>query len=216
MNIVDKIQADISKVEGRKTKLFRDIAKSYKKDISSLDIGIVYDICDTLLKTRNRAETLVAYQIIFDQKKRYTKDTFDVFEEWVYKYIRDWWDCDDFTTHALQYELMKYPEYLSRVKDWIKHEAFAVRRSAAVVLIVPAKKGWLQEHIIFDVCDLLIDDPHYLVQKGYGWLLKVASKEYHDSVIKYLEKNVTKMSRTAFRYALEKLSKEEKERLMEL
>ena len=61
-----------------------------------------------------------------------------------------------------------------------------------------------------------MDDPHYLVQKGYGWLLKEASILYHDSVIRYLEKNVTKMSRTAFRYALEKLPKDEKERLMEL
>ena len=137
MTIASNIQVDISKVKGRKTKLFRDIAKAYKKDMASLDLSEVYTICEMLLKTRKRAQTIVAYQIIYDQRKRYRKETFEVFEAWLYTYIRYWWDCDDFTTHALQYDMILYPEYLSRIKDWVSHEAFAVRRSAAVVLIVP-------------------------------------------------------------------------------
>jgi 3-methyladenine DNA glycosylase AlkD len=119
-------------------------------------------------------------------------------------------------THAFQYVLMKYPENLQRIKKWVNHEKFAVRRSSPVILIRPAQKSLLNKKIIFEVCDLLKNDEHYLVQKGYGWLLKESVKMYHDSVIKYLEDNVDTMSRTAFRYALEKLPKEEKEELMEI
>lgn len=54
MTIASNIQVDISKVKGRKTKLFRDIAKAYKKDMSSLDLSEVYTICEMLLKTRKR------------------------------------------------------------------------------------------------------------------------------------------------------------------
>ena len=109
---------------------------------------------------------------------------------------------------------MLYPKNIGRIKKWVNHPKFAVRRSAAVILIRPAQKGLIKEKIIFEVCDLLMNDPHYLVQKGYGWLLKEASTCYHDSLVQYLENNHKQMTRTAFRYALEKLPKEERNRLM--
>jgi len=214
MRIVNDIKIDIQNTEGRKTKLFRDIAKSYKQVLSNTSMDEIYQVCDELLKTMKRPEAIVAYQILFDQKKRYKEETIDVFEQYLYNYIHDWWDCDDFMTHAFQYVLMKYPSHLNRIKNWVNHERFAVRRSAAVVLIVPAKKKAIDQDFIFDVCNLLMNDEHYLVQKGYGWLLKVASSQYHDVVIDYLEENVNSMTRTAYRYALENLPKEEKERLM--
>ena len=216
MDLVKHIQYDIDKIDGRKTKLYRDIAKAYKKEISNLDITSIYTICESLLENRNWAETTIAYQIIFDNKNKYDESTFLIFEKWLYKYIEDWWDCDDFMTHSFQYLLMKYPENMIKLKTWVNHDKFAVRRSAAVILIRPAQKGLLEKNVIFEVCDLLKSDSHYLVQKGYGWLLKEASKHYHDSVVQYLESNVLKMSRTSFRYALEKLPIEEKVRLMNL
>ena len=109
---------------------------------------------------------------------------------------------------------MKYPNNLNKIKTWIKSSNFAVRRSAAVILIRPAQKGLLNKETIFEICDLLLDDSHYLVQKGYGWLLKESCKEYHNSVIEYIEKKYKIMTRTAFRYALEKLPEDEKKRLM--
>ena len=134
----------------------------------------------------------------------------------MFEYIEDWWDCDDFMTHAFQNVLMRFPDNMYRIKDWVNHERFAVRRSSAVILIRPAQKGLLDENIIIEICNLLIDDPHYLVQKGYGWLLKESSKYYYNNVVQYLENNISEISRTAFRYALEKFPKEEKERMMNL
>jgi len=214
MELVECILKDANEIVGRKTKLFRDVAKKYKKEINELAITDIYALCESLLEKRIRAATTIAYELAFFSYKKYDKHTFDIFEKWLYKYIEDWWDCDDFMTHAFQYVLLKYPENLIRLNKWITHEKFAVRRSAAVILLVPARKGMLEENIIFDMCNLLMDDPHYLVQKGYGWLLKESAKKYQYSVIEYLENNVSRMSRTAFRYALEKLSKEEKKRLM--
>ncbi len=214
MDLLKNILNDTNEIMGRKTRLFRDVAKKYKKEISDLDISEIYSLCESLLNKRTRAATIIAYEIVFYSRKKFDKNTFTVFEKWLYEYIEDWWDCDDFMTHAFQYLLMEYPGNLSRINKWITHEKFAVRRSAAVILIVPARKGLLEEKIVFNICNLLIDDPHYLVQKGYGWLLKESCKKYHDAVVKFLENNVSRISRTAFRYALEKLPKDEKERLM--
>jgi 3-methyladenine DNA glycosylase AlkD len=79
-----------------------------------------------------------------------------------------------------------------------------VRRAAAVTLIVPAKHGkFLKE--AFAIADILLQDKEDLVQKGYGWLLKEASRLHHKEVFDYLMKHRDAMPRTAFRYALEKM-----------
>lgn len=216
MDLVKHIQNDISKIDGRITKQYRKIAAKYKREINLISINEVYRLCESLLKNKKWAETIIAYQIIFDQKKKYEEDTFLVFEKWLFLYVEDWWDCDDFMTHAFQYVLMIYPQYIDRINAWMNHPNFAVRRSAAVILIRPAQKGLIKEKIIFKVCDTLINDSHHLVQKGFGWLLKESTLHYYDAVVSYLEKNHSALTRTAFRYAIEKMSEESRIKLISL
>lgn len=60
------------------------------------------------------------------------------------------------------------------------------------------------------ISDALMNDSHYLVLKGYGWMLKVLSEAEPEKVYEYLIKNRNCMPRVAFRYALEKLDKDKK------
>ena len=66
----------------------------------------------------------------------------------------------------------------------------------------------------FLIADKLMHDEHYLVLKGYGWLLKVFSQYNEDAVFDYLMKHKQQMPRIAFRYALEKMPNEPREILM--
>ena len=214
MQLINRIQTDLKNSEHQVTKTYRNIAKSYKHDLHQMKMTDVFILCEELLKKNKHALTIIAYQIIFDQKKRYDMQTFDIFQDWLYTYISDWWDCDDFMTHAFAEVLNQFPECQKHIKNWIHHETFAVRRSAAVVLVKAARHNQVDNKLVFDICDLLIDDPHYLVQKGYGWLLKEYAVHHPLDVIAYIEKNVSNMPRVAFRYALEKLSSQDKKRLM--
>jgi len=54
-----------------------------------------------------------------------------------------------------------------------------------------------------------------MVQKGYGWMLKVASATHEQDVFNYVLKNKSRMPRTALRYAIEKMPKELKIKAME-
>lgn len=54
-----------------------------------------------------------------------------------------------------------------------------------------------------------------MVQKGYGWLLKVASQVHEKEVFAYVLKNKKVMPRTALRYAIEKMPKALREKAME-
>jgi 3-methyladenine DNA glycosylase AlkD len=47
------------------------------------------------------------------------------------------------------------------------------------------------------------DEP--LVLKGYGWLLKEATRHYQDEVYQYILEHKHEMPRVALRYAIEKL-----------
>jgi 3-methyladenine DNA glycosylase AlkD len=82
-----------------------------------------------------------------------------------------------------------------------------MRRASAVSLIVPAKHGkFLKESI--EIADHLLTDTDGIVQKGYGWLLKEASRKHTGEVFAYVMKNKRLMPRTALRYAIELMPKE--------
>jgi 3-methyladenine DNA glycosylase AlkD len=47
-----------------------------------------------------------------------------------------------------------------------------------------------------------------MVQKGYGWMLKSASKPHENEIFDFVMQNKARMPRTALRYAIEKMPSE--------
>lgn len=82
-----------------------------------------------------------------------------------------------------------------------------MRRAAAVSLIVPAKHGKYVDDVL-EIADLLLTDNDDMVRKGYGWLLKEASRKHQNKVFDYVMRNRKSMPRTALRYAIELMPKE--------
>ena len=100
------------------------------------------------------------------------------------------------------------------MKSWAQSENRWLKRAAAVSLIVPTKKGeFLQK--VFEISDMLLSDENDMVQKGYGWLLKEASRKHQKEVFNYVLKNRKTMPRTALRYAIELIPKELKKEAIE-
>jgi 3-methyladenine DNA glycosylase AlkD len=81
-----------------------------------------------------------------------------------------------------------------------------MRRAAAVSLIVPAKHGKYVDDVL-EIADLLLTDNDAMVRKGYGWLLKEASRKHQKKVFDYVMRNRKSMPRTALRYAIELMPK---------
>ena len=67
---------------------------------------------------------------------------------------------------------------------------------------------------VFEISDLLLTDKDDMVQKGYGWLLKEASKKHQAEVFDYVMSWKAMMPRTALRYAIEKMPAEMKKEAM--
>lgn len=178
------------------------------------DSTYVFDLCEQLLELRIWEMTITAFDWAHRKRNQYDEATFEIFEKWMRNYISDWWDCDDFCTHAFGELMIKYPQLLPRTFAWCDHENFAVRRCAAVVMILPIKRKSVLTIDPLEIANRLKNDSHYLVLKGYGWMLKVLSSTQYDKVLGYLESNQSTMPRVAFRYALEKMKKSDRLRLM--
>jgi 3-methyladenine DNA glycosylase AlkD len=89
-----------------------------------------------------------------------------------------------------------------------------MRRASAVTLIIPARKGKFLKDI-FEIANTLLSDQDDLVQKGYGWMLKAASRANPKEVFDYVMEKKQVMPRTALRYAIEKMPEELKIQAME-
>ena len=60
-----------------------------------------------------------------------------------------------------------------------------------------------------------VKDEEDLVQKGYGWMLKEASKKHREEVFEYIMRRKSEMPRTALRYAIEKMPEDLRRKAME-
>lgn len=155
---------------------------------------------------------MILIAILKKQTKHMTKHDFYIFQDWINKYITNWAHCDLFCSGIVGEVIRKNPELTKETLSWTKSNNRWVKRASAVSYIKLSKqKEFLS--IIFQTSTFLKKDSDDLVQKGYGWMLKDASKNYKNEVINYLLKNKN-IPRTALRYACERLSKEEKQKIL--
>ena len=199
---------------GVRTPIVREIGARYFKEVKSLGIDRVLQLCERLLETRLSEHRTIAFDWSFRCRRQYRPDHFDVLERWLEVNVDGWGSCDDLCTHALGDFVLQYPEFMPRVMEWTRSDNRWQRRASAVTFIYGARRGKNLEHV-FQVADALLMDPDEMVQKGYGWMLKVASKTYQDEVFEYVMRNRKAMPRTALRYAIEKMPEERRHRAME-
>ncbi|MDN7012989.1 DNA alkylation repair protein [Methanoculleus sp. FWC-SCC3] len=198
---------------GMKTATATAIAKKYWKKVKTRKKEQIFALCEELYRSGMMEEAFVVSTWAQRLADRYEPDDIVVFRHWIETYITNWATCDGLCTHAVGDFIVRYPEHIEELKRWTQSENRWMRRAAAVSLIVPAKRGeFLDEGLA--IADLLLTDEDDLVQKGYGWLLKEASRKHTDEVFSYVMAKKREMPRTALRYAIELMPKELKAEAM--
>ncbi len=198
---------------GVKTSLVKDIAKQYYREMSSKTKAEVFSACSSLWASGYLEETFIACNWSHRLHRQYQPNDFQQFQEWVFHYISNWASCDTFCNHTIGTFLEMYPDHIEELYKWAKADNRWVRRASAVSLIVPARKGMFLAEV-FHIAHILLLDTDDMVQKGYGWLLKVASQTHEAEVFDYVMKNKITMPRTALRYAIEKMPTERRQQAM--
>ena len=201
------------KMYGMKTALAIRIGKEYFKEIKSKDRKEIFKLCEKLLQSGYMEESFIACNWSYYVHKDYKIEDLRIFEKWIDKYVGNWATCDTLCNHSVGELIEMYPKCLAELKKWARSKNRWMRRAAAVSLIVPAKKGKFLKDI-FQIADILLLDKDDMVQKGYGWMLKVASQAHEKEVFAYVMKNKAKMPRIALRYAIEKMPRNLKAKAM--
>ena len=189
------------------------IAGAYWKEVKTLDKKEIFELCKDLFRSDYSEEAAVASCWTPKLTSQFEQADLAIFKRWIDNYINDWAKCDGFCNHTIGNFVQKYPESINEIISWTASPNRWMKRAAAVSLIIPARKGqFLNE--IFIISDRLLTDKDDMVQKGYGWMLKEASKLHQDDVYKYVLQHRKDMPRTALRYAIEKMPPEMKTEAM--
>jgi 3-methyladenine DNA glycosylase AlkD len=185
---------------------FREVRKKSKRE--------VFESCESLLASGYAEERTIAFDWAFRLQKALEESDYSRLERWLMKHVPSWGACDDLCTHALGVFIFQFPQYIVELKKWAKSSNRWVRRASAVALIYSARRGHNLESV-FQIANILLHDPDIMVQKGYGWMLKEASKTIPEQVFNYVQKTKRTMPRIALRYAIEKLPADKRKKAME-
>lgn len=200
---------------GVRTPIVRKIAQRYfNKKVKLLNKKDLFSLCEDLFKSDYNEEATIAIQFLSLSFDKFEKKDFKIFTQFLNKYINNWAKDDDFCTHVLGVMIGRYSELILELKKWTKSKNMWVRRASAVSFIssdrmsVGEDVGYVaRDNLkdVFEVAESLMKDKEDLVQKGYGWMLKVAANFHQRQVFEFVIKNKKEMTRTALRYAIEKM-----------
>lgn len=198
---------------GVRTATVIKIGKKYWKEIRTWPKEKIFEISEKLLKSDYSEEAYIVSEWGRNFNRFTSVDNLKIFEKWIDKYLNSWAKIDSFCNHTMGDFFTKFPTKTSILIKWTKSKNRWVRRASAVSLIVPASKGKFLD-LVFNICNILLLDKDDLVQKGYGWLLKVSSQTHQKQVFDYVMKNKKTMPRTALRYAIEKMPQNLRQKAM--
>jgi hypothetical protein len=123
----------------------------------------------------------------------------------------DAWDLVDLAAHQVLGTWL-----LDRPRDVLYRLAasdfWPERRSAIVAPAAFIKRGDVED--TFAIARLLLDDPHELVHKGAGWMLRYAGEVNRPALRAFLDDAAGRMPRAMLRAAIEKLDAGERKQYL--
>lgn len=193
-------------------RLGRDIAREHRQDWTLRDAVAFADLLlrDPHLECKGAGvETLVCFRRLYEPGLLRT----------VQRWLADdcaanWATTDTLCCAVVAPLLMRYPDLVSQVVRWTSHRNLWVRRAAAVSLVKLASRGLALDEA-YGVADALRGDPHDLIHKAVGWLLREAGRTDAQRLARYLRANGPAIPRTTVRYAIEKFDPAQRRALLE-
>ncbi|MDB1088296.1 DNA alkylation repair protein [Streptomyces sp. ACA25] len=178
---------------------------------------------EVLSRATHHEEILLGFALLHKvAKKDLGPELLDHCLRWLETRVSNWAQCDDMCLKLLYPFFLGHLDRIPRTREWIGSESNWARRAAnvAVVKFVRRKVGdstfELPLDHVLDNCVRLMHDEDVYVQKGCGWLLKVAAPVHPEEVAAFLREWSGEMPRVTFRYATEKMDRQTSAALMSL
>lgn len=199
----------------------KDVIKNYNK-INRILLNKNIDLFSLLNKllneNKNKEEVFILMTMLIKKRNLYNKQYFSLYEKWLYEYVDSWGKCDAYCYRVLNPMIERYSDLFFNITEWSLSNKIYVRRASLVCFIISKKEFSVDYELnkMLQICNRLKYDNHIHIQKALGWLLKYSYLSYPKEIEKYLRDNIDILSRTTFRYALEKMPKDLRQDLMKL
>lgn len=183
--------------------IFLGITVPELRKISRLFQDLSFSETKKFLQSKFHEERLTALFILVsqfqkgDEVKR--KSVFDMYLSQT-KWINNW-DLVDSSADKIVGEYL-FDKDKSILKKLATSTSLWERRIAIVSTFYFIRKGQFTETL--QISKILLNDPHDLIHKAVGWMLREVGKRDIGTLVLFLDQYASKMPRTMLRYAIEK------------
>jgi len=191
--------------------LARDVWRRYRDAWSVAD---AIRFCDVLMRDAEFEAKCVGVIVLERWRREFPRSLFGTVRRWLAEGHAATWAAVDLVAPALVPPLLRrYPAQVATVRAWTAARSLWVRRAAAVAFVPFARRG---EHltVAYAVARRLFGDPHDLIHKCVGWLLREAGKTDPRRLERFLRRYGPRMPRTTLRYAIERYPPAQRARLL--
>lgn len=191
---------------GVRTAATRAIAKAHFPTVKAMPLGEALALCEELLASGIAELRVTALTWAHNRRRELRPEHYDLLRGWLLHHVDNWATCDQLCCEVFGDFMVRHPQFVGHCLEWARSDNRWLRRAAAVILIPDLRKEALQLPTLLAVAAILLPDRDDLVQKGYGWALKEATDSpRRDDVATWVMAHRHQMSRTALRYAIEKM-----------
>jgi 3-methyladenine DNA glycosylase AlkD len=127
--------------------------------------------------------------------------------------LNNWDLVDTVAPRLIGAYLLEHPELQSRLSEWARSPVLWERRIAMLSTLAFIRAGDFEPTL--KLAGLLLQDPHDLMHKAVGWMLREVGNRDLAAEESFLDRHAWEMPRTMLRYAIEKLSPERRKHYLE-
>lgn len=190
--------------------IFIGITVPDQRKIANRYIDIDLKEVKKLLDSKIHEHRLTALLILVEKFKRRRKHKLVTFYVKSLYRVNNW-DLVDLSAHYILGEwIFIHPtkRHFDLLYKLARSKNVWHRRVAILSLFAFVRKGKTKEMI--KMCQFLLNDPHELIHKAMGWMLREVGKKSPKELRGFLNRNITKIPRTTLRYAIERFPEEER------
>jgi 3-methyladenine DNA glycosylase AlkD len=197
------------------TKTMRALARSIytaHRDEWSIDEAMAFAsllIADPYLEVKS-----LGIEVVVRYRRDFAPRLLPMWKRWLARdQSTNWATTDAISCFLIGPLLLRHPELAPGMRAWARHRNMWVRRAAAAGLIASVRKGHAMD-VAYDVARQLHADPHDLIQKAVGWMLREAGKADPARLERYLRADGAEIPRTTVRYAIERFPESKRRALL--
>jgi len=161
-------------------------------------------LAETLMVDPHLETKAVGIEFVARYRRSFRPAHLEAWKRWLAGDLAsNWASTDAICGYLIGPLLVAHPELIAKVCRWRTHRNLWVRRASAVALLLAIRRGLALDEG-YEVARDLHADPHDLMHKAVGWLLRELGKRDIDRLAAYLREHGPSIPRTTVRYAIEK------------